>query len=367
MNRRYDIDWLRVIAIGLLLLYHTAIAFQSWGFMLGFITNDKPWTSLWAPMAMINVWRIPLLFFISGMGVYFAMQKRDWKQLLQDRAKRILVPFAVGIFCIVPVQVFIAQRYYLQPIGYLPNPAHLWFLGNIFIYVLLLVPVFYWLKKNEKGKFVGWIRKLLGNPLGLLMVTAAFITEAVLLNPALYELYAMTRHGFFMGLLAFLFGFCFMLAGTPFWKMLLKWRWIFLLTAIVLYVFRLLQVQMKVSNIALVIESNCWIFSIFALGYKYLNHPGKALRYLSPAAYPIYIIHMVFLYLGSSLIFPLNTGVYIKFVLVLIFTVAGCFAGYEFIIRRVNFIRQFFGLPALARSSQKKVILPPPQLQEIQY
>jgi glucan biosynthesis protein C len=348
MNRRYDIDWLRVIAIGLLLVYHTAIAFQSWGFMLGFITNDKPWDSLWIPMAMINVWRIPLLFFISGMGVYFAIQKRNWRQLLLDRAKRILLPFVFGIFCIVPVQVFIAQRYYLQPAGYIPNPAHLWFLGNIFIYVLLLLPVFYLLVKNEKGKFVGWTRKILSNPLGLLIVTAAFISETVLLKPVLFEMYAMTWHGFFTGLLAFFFGFYFMLAGASFWKMLLKWRWLFLMIAISLYIYRLLQVQMKVPNIALVIESNCWIFSLFAFGYKYLNHPGKGLRYLSPAAYPIYIIHMIFLSLGSFLIFPLNIDVHIKSILVLIFTVAGCFTTYEFIIRRVNFVRIFFGSKALA-------------------
>ena len=353
MNRRYDIDWLRVIAIGLLLVYHTAIAFQPWGFMLGFITNDKPWESLWVPMSMINVWRIPLLFFISGMGVYFAMQKRNWKQLLQDRAKRILIPFVFGIFCIVPLQVFIAQHYYLQPLAYIPNPAHLWFLGNIFMYVLLLLPVFYWLVRHEKGKFVARARKILSNPLALLIVTTAFISEVVLLNPVLYELYAMTWHGFFIGLLAFIFGFCFMLAGTAFWKMLLNWRWLFLITAITLYVYRLLQVQMKVPNIELSIESNCWIFSIFAFGYKYLNHPGKALRYLSSAAYPVYIIHMIFLYLGSWLLFPLNTGVYVKYVLVLIFTVAGCFAAYEFIIRRINFTRIVFGLKALSKPSNK--------------
>jgi membrane-bound acyltransferase YfiQ involved in biofilm formation len=165
----------------------------------------------------------------------------------------------------------------------------------------------------------------------------------------------MTWHGFFIGLLAFFSGFCFMLAGPPFWKMLLKWRWLFLMIAIALYVYRLLQLQMKVPNIALVIESNCWIFAIFAFGYKYLNHPGKALRYLSPAVYPIYIIHMIFLYLGSLLLFPLNAGVYIKFVLVLIFTVAGCFATYEFMIKRINFIRKLFGLKALAKPLNKKI------------
>src|SRR5882762_7299013 len=73
-NRRYDIDWLRVIAIGLLLIYHIAIGFQPWGIMIGFITNDESWFSLWTPMMMFNIWRILFLFFVSGMGVYFYMQ-----------------------------------------------------------------------------------------------------------------------------------------------------------------------------------------------------------------------------------------------------------------------------------------------------
>jgi glucan biosynthesis protein C len=100
--RRYDIDWLRVIAIGLLLIYHVAIGFQSWGGMIGFIATSKPWTALWTPMAMLNLWRIPLLFFVSGMGVYFAMQMRNWKQLITERTLRILLPFVFGMFAIVP-------------------------------------------------------------------------------------------------------------------------------------------------------------------------------------------------------------------------------------------------------------------------
>src|SRR5450432_3316502 len=98
-NRRYDIDWVRVIAIGLLVIYHTAIGFQPWGMMIGFITTEKPWVSLWTPMAMLNVWRIPLLFYVSGMGVYFAIQNRNWRQLLLERTSRIFVPFVFGIFC----------------------------------------------------------------------------------------------------------------------------------------------------------------------------------------------------------------------------------------------------------------------------
>ena len=340
--RRYDIDWLRVIAIGLLLLYHVSIGFQSWGAMIGFITNTESWNSLWPPMTMLNVWRIPLLFFVSGMGVYFAIRKRNGKQLLKERTIRILIPYIFGIFTIVPLQIFLIQRFYHFDLSYNANPAHLWFLGNIFAYVVILLPVFFYLKKNEEKTGVVWLKKALSNPLGLLLVVAAFVLEAILVKPSIYEMYAMTWHGFFLGLIAFFFGFCFVLSGPSFWSMILKWRWLFLSLAISLYAYRLYEI--KVPDFQLAVESNLWIFSVFAFGFKYLNHPSKALNYLSQAAYPIYIIHMLFLCLASFIIFPLSIPVQLKFIIVLLFTFLGSFTFYEFIIRRIRFSRPFFGL-----------------------
>jgi glucans biosynthesis protein C len=342
-NRRYDIDWLRVIAIGLLLLYHVAIGFQSWGIMIGFITNEKPWASLWIPMAMLNVWRIPLLFFVSGMGVYFAMQQRSWKQLLLERAQRILLPFLFGMFVIFPISVYIWRNYYQWDQSYNPHPGHLWFLGNIFIYVTILAPVLFYFKRNGEGKIVNTIKKIFSSPAGLLLVVVSFVFEALLVKPNPYELYSMTWHGFVLGLLAFFFGFCFVLSGRAFWEMMLKWRWLFLLAAALLFTARLVQFQLQAPAYLLAIESNCWIFSVLGLGYRYLNHPGKTLNYLSQAAYPVYILHMIFLFLGSSLIFPLDISVPLKFILVLWFTFTGCFVTYE-LIRRVNILRPLFGL-----------------------
>lgn len=356
LNRRYDIDSIRVIAIGLLLLYHVAIGFQRWGIMIGFITTKESWDSLWIPMTMLNVWRIPLLFFVSGMGVYFAIQRRNWKQLLQERAARILIPFLFGAVFIFPVSAYIWQYYYNFKIDYNLHPGHLWFLGNIFVYVVVLSPVFFYLKRNGDGKIVNGIKKIFSNPLGLLLVIAAFIAEAILINPNPYELYAMTWHGFALGLLAFLFGFCFVLSGPDFWSLLLKWRWLFLLGAIALFVYRLTQFQMRVPVYQLVVESDLWIFSVFAFGHRYLNRPGKTLNYLSEAAYPVYIIHMIFLFLGSLLIFPLNIDVRLQFVLLLLFTFTGCFFFYEFIIRRVNIIRPLFGLKRKVSRDDKSMV-----------
>lgn len=349
-DRRCDIDWIRVIAIGLLLIYHVAIGFQRWGIMIGFIANEKSWDSLWIPMSMLNVWRIPLLFFVSGMGVYFAMQRRTWKQLVKERAARILIPYAVGIVAIVPIHVVIWQYHYNFDITYNPNPAHLWFLGNIFCYVILFLPLFFYLKKNENGRVVTTLKKILGHPAGLLLVLGAFVLEAILVNPNPYEMYAMTWHGFFLGLLAFFFGFCFVLAGQGFWQTALKWRWVFLLLATVLFIYRIMQAQMRVPNLQLSIESTLWIFSVFAFGHRYLNRSSTALNYLSQAAYPVYILHMIFLFLGSLMIFPLAIPVQLQFVLVLLFTVAGCFVVYEFIVRRIGFIRPLFGLKRNARA-----------------
>src|SRR5579859_409154 len=194
-DRRYFIDWIRVIAIGLLVLYHVAIGFQPWGMMIGFITNQKSWTSLWIPMMMLNVWRIPLLFFVSGMGVYFAIQNRSWKQLIMERTWRIWLPFVFGLLCIVPIHVLILQSYYKMNVSYVPNAGHLWFLGNIFSYVFILSPLFFYFKRNPDGKIVSLIRKIFSNPLGLLLVATAFVVEALLLKPYPYELYAMTVHG----------------------------------------------------------------------------------------------------------------------------------------------------------------------------
>lgn len=342
MNRRYDIDWLRVIAIALLLIYHVAIGFQSWGIMIGFITNGEPWPSLWLPMAMLNVWRIPFLFFVSGMGVFFAMHQRTWRGLLKERALRILLPFVFGAVCIVPAGLILWQYYNHFEITYNINPGHLWFLGNIFCYVVVLSPLLYYLKRNQQAAFVVVIKRLFAHPAGLLLITAFFIVEALALRPVPYEMYAMTWHGFALGLLAFFSGFCLVLAGQPFWEMLLKWRWLFITLALLLFVIRV-RAGMQAPVYTLVLESHAWIFTCFAFGYKYLNRAGKTLRYLSEAAYPVYILHMIFLYVASIAIFPLSVPVELKFVIVLLITLGGCLLSFE-LIRRVNVLRPLFGM-----------------------
>ncbi|MEZ4608242.1 MAG: acyltransferase family protein, partial [Deinococcales bacterium] len=181
--RHYDIDWLRTLALALLIIYHVAISFQPWAIYVGFIQNEQPLEFLWPLMSAINIWRIPILFFISGMGLYFAAQRRNWKELLGDRSLRILVPFIFGYFCIGPINAFFISKLYTGKTIYAPGAWHLWFLLNIFIYVLLLLPLVLYVKRQPNHILFRWLARLFRMPLGIFLLAIAIILEAVLLNP----------------------------------------------------------------------------------------------------------------------------------------------------------------------------------------
>lgn len=343
-ERRHDIDWLRVIAIGLLLIYHIAIVFQPWAMFVGFIRSDEPLENLWKPMTMLNVWRIPLLFYVSGMGLYFAMKKRNLRQLITERAKRILFPFLFGILAIAPLHMFIFQKHYNLPFSYYAHAGHLWFLGNIFVYVLVLSPLFVYLMKKEEGKFRRGLSALMSNPMGPLSISVFFVLEVVIVKPQIFSIYAQTWHGFFLGLLAFFWGFLFVYSGDVFWRTVSKWKWLYITLAVILYAVRLLEFETTSPGYLMAIESSCWIFGLFGLGYKYLNKPSAVLSRLSQAAYPVYIIHMFALYAGAMIILPMEMSPAMKFIVITVFTFGVCYIIYEFIIRRISFLRPLFGL-----------------------
>lgn len=343
MERRYDIDWLRVIAIGLLLIYHIAIVFQPWGLMIGFIQSKESLTWLWPAMSLLNVWRIPLLFYVSGMGVYFALRKRNWLGLIKERTMRIWLPFVVGLLAVVPLHMLILQNHYGIPLQFQPHPGHLWFLANIFTYVLIFSPLFVYLKKKENTPLHHAVQRFFGSPLGLLAVMLVMVGEVQLVRPDVFELYVLTWHGYFLGLLAFLFGFGFMYAGQAFIQNLYHWKWLWLVMGIGFYMTRILVYQFKAPNYLLSIESNCWIFAIMAFGHEFLQRPGKALTYLSEAAYPVYIWHMAFLYLGTALILPMEMPTELKLVSLILFTFVGCFGMFE-LIKRTKMTRLLFGM-----------------------
>ncbi len=331
--------------MGLLIVYHTMISFQPWAEKILFIQNGESLEKPWMIMELINVWRIPILFMVSGMGVCFAMERRNWKQLLKDRTLRILVPLLFGIFFICPINVFVGLKYYEGKSVYYPNTGHLWFLANIFLYVLLLLPLLNYLKNHPENPFLRTLSKWLSYPALLFLSALPLMAEAWLVNPEIFPAYAKTPHGFWLGMVAFITGFVFISLKDVFWRAVEGLRRGSLTVAFLLYLVRLLVFQMKGEPNALIaFESMSWMLAILGYGSVYINKPSAILTRLSKAVYPVYIIHMPVQYSISYYLLPLPLPVILKLVLLLAGTFGISLLIYEYVIRRSKWLRPLFGM-----------------------
>jgi len=343
--RRYDIDSLRVIAIFLLIFYHVLVAFQPWAKELIYmIQADPTLVELWWVGGLMNIWRIPLLFCISGMGVAFAMRRRTLGALILDRSKRLMLPLLFGGLTLVPLGFLFFQQFYELPMGYWPSMGHLWFLLNIWVYALLFSPLFYLLKKYPEGKIMKGIKWLLQYPLTLYVLCIPYILEADLTNAISYSSFALTGHGWIIGAISFFLGFLFIEGGKAFWETVKAYRFLFLLIAFTLYLVRLLAYKLVSPHVFLTgFESLTWLFAVFGFGYAHLNHASERLRYLSGAVFPVYVLHYPLQYLSSFFLFPLAFPAWIKFLLVIALTLGGSFALYHGGVRRMGKLASLFG------------------------
>ncbi len=344
-KRRYDIDWLRTLALGLLIIYHVVISFQPWGKAIGFIQNDELLEWIWIPMAAFNVWRIPLLFMISGMGLCLAMERRNWLQLLGDRAVRIAVPLIFGFFCICPITVFLMKSYYGIETTYTPNSGHLWFLINILCYVSYFISIVWTLKTypdNPVSRFISkWLRK---QPYLIFLAALPLMLEAMVLNPKHFASFP-TPHGHFVGTVCFLTGIVFISIKDDFWDAVQKVKSSAISIAVVLFLIRIILFQISnVPKFLVAFESMCWMLAVFGYGSTYLNRPSRNLAYLSQAVFPVYIIHFPIQYAISYYLMPLNFPAILKLGILMIGTFGICWLIYEFFIKRLKWIRPLFGM-----------------------
>ena len=343
-SRRYDIDWLRIFALGLLMIYHAVIVFQPWGKRLLFIINKEPLESLWPIMASFNVWRIPILFLVAGLAYHYSMKLRNWKNILKERNIRLGIPLLISIFFLHPAYLLLSQKFYNIPHAYWPNLGPLWFVAFVLIYCYITLPGFLYLKnKLETGCFKSLI-KMFQYPFGILLVVIPVIIESILVKPEFYHAYAMSWHGFWLGLCWFIAGFIFACAKDNFWSAIERIRYLSLILAVLFFAVRLLVFNLKSPDIIIAIESINWVFAVVGFGSKHLNKPSPVLSYLSKAVFPLYIISLplqiVFSYFLVSLVLPAE----VKLLLVVLFTIGGGLLLYELIIRRIKYIRPLFGL-----------------------
>lgn len=113
-ERRHDLDWLRVGALGLLIFYHIGMFY---------VTSDWHVKSPYAGpfleplMGLINQWRLGLLFLISGAALRFAMDKAKMGKFLPQRLRRRYLNEAVFPYYILHQTLIVVIGALLIPTG----------------------------------------------------------------------------------------------------------------------------------------------------------------------------------------------------------------------------------------------------------
>jgi hypothetical protein len=188
-------------------------------------------------------------------------------------------------------------------------------------------------------------------PGGSFLAALPLMAEGWLVNPQAYAAYADTMHGYLLGLVCFFLGFIIISAGDAFWPAVMRIRWPALGIAFLLYLVRLRGFALQGPGWLVALESWCWMLGVLGLAAGNLNRRSDLLRYLSTAVYPVYIVHLPVQFALATYLIPLPLPALTKYALLLGGTFGISFLIYEFVLRRIRWLRPLFGLRLGARET----------------
>jgi peptidoglycan/LPS O-acetylase OafA/YrhL len=370
-TRRFDIDWLRVGVVFLLFPYHSARVFDTldpFYVKNAQLSDPLTWFILFA-----TPWSMPLLFFLAGASSWYALGFRSGGRYAKERFLRLLIPLILGVLIIVPPQAYFARLTrltysgnffefypnYLQSINFDKSDydgsvftlAHLWFIFFLFLFSLVALPLFLYLKSEKGQQFIASWAGVLAGP-GLLFGIPLLLGAAVL-APNLIG------HPALVYFLIFVAGFIFQAHEklTESINCLSIWTLPLGLGAgFVCFLFFDYRLDQEMSAgkagfwVAFTFASWFLMVAILSLGHRYLNFGNALLKYLSEAAYPVYILHQTIIIMVAYYVVQWNTGVLPKYLALLTLSVAITLGLYELLIKPFNWIRFVFGLKPRGKS-----------------
>jgi len=401
IGRRYDLDWLRILAFAVLILYHVGMYYVAdWDWH---IKSSVTSVALQDWMILTNPWRMSLLFLLSAMALSLVQQKVGAAALLRNRSSRLLIPLLFGMFVIVTPQVYFEalSQNLIEP-GYLTfwwqyiNPAtdllvehhspiglltwnHLWFLPYLWCYTMLVL-----FCRKPLNALARTLQPVPGR-YALLTLVLIFVPIVYFLQPLFESTHGLIddwyNHARYFGV--FIAGYL-LAQHKAWWQAVIDYRRWFLVLALCCYSFAIaerhdlfpaLSAQFDHSvwvQLAYRLNSvlNHWGWLLTVLGYagfwlnrpavsfskdgrfssgKGFDHDGNIRRYCTVAILPWYLLHQTLIVVFASWLKPLAIPAGIEALLLIVLTFAGCVAGFE-LIRRMALLRWLCGVTYSARA-----------------
>jgi glucans biosynthesis protein C len=366
-ERRYYIDWLRVIAMLAVFLYHCARFFDTEGWILKNTAQSSTVDGIRG--VLLWPWLMEIFFLLSGFAAWHALRTRSGKKFLLERVKRLLFPiFVLGLFLLNPPQFYfyIATNHRFQGTfweslsiyfshwsfhlesaeGLLPAPPamHLWFLQYLFLISLMALPLLLFFRSRTGRRGIEKVARWCDHPSGIFLF---FIPIALILIflPHVGE----GKHTW----ADFLWYATFFLTGTLLaadsrfidsttrYEMLSGW--------VCLGLFGLFLVLGALFPKVFINQTERWtswfaVIFLLSLGAKYFNCNNKVLAYFNEAVLPFYLLHHTIIVCVGWFVIPLNMGILPKFLIIAVVSFPLMLLLYEFLVRRFNVVRFFFGM-----------------------
>ena len=373
-QRQTYLDWLRIISITLVLFFHSAMPYVSedgWH-----IKNAEQSNLLMESNLFLHLFRMPLLFFISGTVSYFMMQRRSSLSFIGLRFRRLFIPLVVGMLIIVPPQIYMERlntgytgsfwQFYKTVFNFVPYPKgnfswhHLWFIAYLFIYDIIFAPLFAWMASPQnialkqklsvlaKGKRVYLI--MLPGIIWYALMTVKYPETNDLVHDGCYFFYwlffllagficttqpklmeSLERNRRFALTIGFL---SFLLLDYIRWNNFDPWN---LHSKNSFYIFMFLALRPLVAW--------GWVLALVGYGKKYLNRKHKVLNYLNEAVYPFYILHQtVIVVLVYYIVQVRNESILSKYIYTIGMTLFVTVGIYHLLIRPYAVTRFLLGM-----------------------
>lgn len=379
MQRIYYIDWLRILAIITVFFFHTSHFFDP---IYWHIKNPIKSESVLLFLGFVNLWIMPLFFFLSGASGMFGVRK-PFLPFLKGKTMRLLVPYIAGALLLIPPQKYVEglsnhtfsggyldflQTYFSggmfnYPMGFDTLwigaiSYHLWFLGHLFLISVLLYPLMKYI--DAKGeKILNRIHKITSFTGGAVLLFIPVAIAGILLKKHFpnYTSWAdFIKYALFF-LLGFLYTHNEKLKAT-----LVKSRFVALAIGLVLTVMYFASFALKETGFGQLFQNNqvyayyafqeaagalvtwCWIIFFVAMGMKFLNRESKYREPLNETVLPFYILHQTVLLLIGFIVVQWDWNSWGKFGFIAASALFIITVIYALAIKPFNLTRFIFGM-----------------------
>jgi len=375
-KRRYDIDWLRVLAVLLLIPFHAGVIFCA-GDSISYVKGE-PSLAINLFVDFVHRWHMPLFFFVSGAATWFSLGSRNAATYVSERVKRLLVPLIFGTLAIIPVQVYwmrlsnheFSGSYFsfypqffngIAPVGNF-EWGHLWFLAYLFVFSLLTLPLFLFLRGKSGGRHAGNLAAFCEKSGGILFlaVPLALIQAALRAKWPGFQNLINDWANFFFYLTFFVYGYL-LCSHEGFSHAIEKHGNIALAMAVILQSVILFlgitdnnpargySVAWMLFMVLHGFNSWMWILVILSFGRRYLNFTNRVLRYANEGALPFYMLHMAVVVSVGYFVLQWDAAPIMQYVGIFAASLPLTLVLYDVLAKRTRVTRALFGMKSASR------------------